>query len=88
MRRIVLVALLLVVGFSVGISQAADHPNVASLDAETFVVASGSSIYLLKADGGRINIKDAVRLYSEQEGVSRADTIDKVIFERQTIEKR
>ncbi len=45
-----------------------DNPNVASLDAETFVVVSGTSVYLMKLDGDKMVLKDCVSLYTTQEG--------------------
>ncbi len=81
-----IIALLVLFGFGLRITEAADQPNVASLDSETFIITSGAAVYLLKAEGEKIALKDAVLLFTKQEGSRLLDYNETVIMQRQKIE--
>jgi hypothetical protein len=69
MRKVLVVwTLLMVLGVSGNALADIDNPNIASLDAETFVVVSGTSVYLMKLDGTKMVLKDCVSLYTTQQG--------------------
>ncbi len=71
MRKLLAVwALLVILGVSGNASADIDNPNIASLDAETFVVVSGTSVYLMKLDGDKMVLKDCVSLYTTQQGIT------------------
>ncbi len=71
MRKVLVVwTLLMVLGVSGNALADIDNPNIASLDAETFVVVSGTSVYLMKLDGAKMVLKDCVSLYTTKRGNS------------------
>jgi len=87
MKKIFLVlAFLLVFGFGGRISEAGDHPNVASLDSETFIITNGASIYLMKVEDGKVIIKDAVFVFTRSANSVNRSNVDGVVMERQRIE--
>ncbi len=69
MRKLLAVwTLLVLLGVSPSVSADIDNPNIAALDAETFVVVSGTSVYLMKLEGDKMVLKDSVSLYTTQQG--------------------
>ncbi len=88
MKKLIRVIMILVFfGFPSYAFAAVDNPNIAALDDKTFVMVSGTSVYLVGVDGERMTLKDCVSIYTTQKGINYPDRSKSAVIRRQEIKK-